>query len=199
MGIREKFFELTSQQRRLAVLAVAVVFTLLLCGALIPNKLKAYNASKNSYNEAEKAAKLVVRTNGNIEENTKKGKLLSTQEVQQLRLNGNELLAESDIKEFLEILNEINERLGGHEIRIEEGMTTDAYMKLGPGGNAYKVSKLPVKIVFNSSYATLSNYLFQLHGMKRFIKLGNIEINNIGYSGDIRVTLKAGIFYLEGS
>ena len=199
MGIKERFFEMSEQQRKLAVFAVVVIFTLLLCGVLIPRKMKAYKTTKNYYEEAEKAAKIVDGTKFVTEGNTKEGRLLNSQDVQQLRLNGNELPTESDIKEFLEILKELNERLGGHDIRIDEGQTANAYIKFGPGGNVYKVSKLPVRITFSSGYAALSNYLFQLHGMKRFIKLGNIEINNIGYSGEIRTTLNAGIYYLEES
>jgi hypothetical protein len=199
MGLRRKYYELTSEQRLLVMIGALALY----CGVLF---LLVLNPQIKSYKKAQMDNKRVANAGDTMNKKRielktlgRKKVIMDSSRLEILRANGNEVLLASKVSEYLEILRDTNDRLGGRNCTIDEGPIESAYISMNGRRDVYKVMRLPVKISFESDYSVLSNYLFQLQTLKHLMKLGEVEIHSKGYSGDLRVSVNLGIYFIEES
>jgi hypothetical protein len=197
--MRQKYFELTGQQRAILLAALLIMTASIIYGLALSPQIKAVQKAGSDKKIAIEAGKTM---DGNIEKMRTLGMKnndISVAQMEILRANGNEVLYSSNVSGFLENLRELNDRLGGKNFRIEEGAIQTAFVTIGERKDLYKLMRLPARITFEGDYSMMSNFLFQTYALKRMIKIGDVDIQSKGYSGDLRVTFELGIYFVEES
>ncbi|MFA6449545.1 MAG: hypothetical protein WCX65_08760 [bacterium] len=197
--MRQKYFELTGQQRAMLLAALLFMTASVIYGLALSPAVKAVQKAGSDKKVAIEAGKSMDVQIAKLRTLGMKNNEIGVAQTETLRANGNEVLYSSNVSSFMDGLRELNERLGGKNFRLEEGAIQSAYVTLGERNDVYKLMRLPAKISFEGDYSVMSNFLFQLYALKRMIKIGDVDIQTKGYTGDIRVTLDLGIYYVEES
>ncbi|HOX29407.1 MAG TPA: hypothetical protein PLQ76_09675, partial [bacterium] len=108
-----------------------------------------------------------------------------------------EVIFSSQMTEFLNMLRELNEQVGGTHYSLQEKPSESAHLSLGQRGDVYDLMRLPVIITFNADYATASNFLFQLRSMRRMLRIEDTKFISEIYTGNLTVLVKMDIYFVE--
>ncbi len=197
MDLLEKYFSLNGQQRALLLTVMLILFAGLLYAADLKPRMdihkRAQADNKNAIETSKRLDEQLVR----LKVLGKKDARVEASQFQMLKAANNELLFVSQVPDFVSLLRELNDRLGGRNFRVEEGPLSQAYITVGERKEVFKLMKLPVTLYFESDYSVVSNYLFQIHALKHLMKFKDIDVRSRDFSSDLRVMAQMDIYFIE--
>ena len=200
-SLKTAYFNLAESQRMLIMAGVLLLMTAALYLAVINPLVQSYGLAKVNLARTNEA---IVLLDGQLKELQSMGETnqkLGADQIELLRGSGNEIVFSSQVSDFLEVLKDLNAKVGGAGFELTEGEVGPAYIEVGPRRDVFEVKRLPVTITFETDYAGVSNYLFELSALKRLVRMENVEISSGRYetTGTLKVSLEMGVFFIEES
>lgn len=193
----ELYAKMTLPQRIAAGVFLAAATVALLFFFYISPKAGSVAELKQNNEQTRKTIKLQEAQLARIKDPGKINEFLPPEKLDTLASFDNKTLYSSEIPVFIELLEQVVEKSGGSDIRIEEGETSAVYIKMGRQNEIYEMKSLPLLVVFDASYASASNFLFQVKAMRRMLKLTKVELRSEDLTGRIKVMADMELYFAE--
>ncbi len=117
-----------------------------------------------------------------------------------LKTTNNKIVTSSELAALIDQIKADAKETGGTNIDFAEGQPGKDHIKHGPRDDVFEVNTLPLSCNFNSSYAGVSNFLFQLKSLGNMIRIKSVNLKSIdSSSAGIAVKIEIEIFYTEES
>ncbi|MEW5947182.1 MAG: hypothetical protein AB1742_13375 [bacterium] len=96
---------------------------------------------------------------------------------------------------FIELLRGVVETAGGKNVGVREGEPLPALVQVRGDAGFFTAEKLPLTLSFEGNFAEVSDVLFKLRGMRRFIGVPEVRMNSKNYTSelDVRIELDVAI------
>ncbi len=191
------YSKMTMPQRIIAAVLIIAVAAASLFFLYLDPKTKNVHALKQKNEKTSKLIRLQEAQLARIKNPGKINEFLPPEKLETLASFDNKTLYSSEIPVLIELLEQVVEKSGGKNIRIEEGESSPVYIKMGRRNQIYEMKALPLLVVFDASYASASNFLFQIKAMRRMLKLTKVELRSEDLTGKIKVMADFQLYFAE--
>ncbi|MEW6202126.1 MAG: hypothetical protein AB1546_09135 [bacterium] len=110
---------------------------------------------------------------------------------------GNKVLGEEEIIDFIDTVRELAREMGAKDITVKEEQPGGALVRTSDTGGYFRLKRLPLKVQFRGNYETVSSFLFELRGLRQLINIGEVKMYSKDYTANLTAEIAVSMYYSE--
>ena len=195
--LKDFLLKLTLPQKALLGAILLAVAIALIYRSYVSPRVIEFRSAKNRYDIINNSVDLKKKQLERLHSAGTGGFKITDAQKAVLEGQGNKIFNEAEIPEFLETIRELAREAGAKNTTVEEGEAGAALVQAGGAGEYFVAKKLPLKVLLHGNYETVSSFLFELRGLRRFLDVADAKLYSKDYTSNLTAEITILLYYSE--